>query len=260
MYCYENGQNAFLRYFHIQKIYSRFADLLIMKNIFILACTVIFLAACNDDKKSGSKVSLKTSKDSFSYAFGGYSGSMLHNFKIKEIDWEVFKAALEEGLKNGDSSLQLNRETIGRVLNDYTIESQFGANRKAGADYIAKHKGEGYTVTASGLLFKQLKAGNGVKPAITDTVLVHYTGKLVNGTVFDSNEGKESFKTALNAGAIKGFLEALNMMEEGSTAEVVIPWNLAYGVEGSRNPYTQEMGIEPYSTLIFTITLDAIKK
>ncbi len=202
---------------------------------------------------------MKTAKDSFSYAFGAYSGSMLHNFKIKDIDWEIFKTALEEGLKNGDSALALDRTTIGKVLNDYTIEAQFGANRAKGAEYIAKQKSNGYTTTASGLLFKQIKTGNGVKPNITDTVLVHYTGKFVDGKVFDSNEGKESFKTALNAGAIRGFLEALSMMEEGSTAEVIIPWNLAYGSEGQRT-YSGEMAIEPYTALIFTITLDGIKK
>ena len=202
---------------------------------------------------------MKTSKDSFSYAFGAYSGSMLHNFKIKDIDWEMFKAALEEGLKNGDSALALDRETIGKVLNDYTIEAQFGANRSKGAEYIAKQKSNGYTATPSGLLFKQMKAGNGVKPNITDTVLVHYTGKFIDGKIFDSNDGKEAFKTALNAGAIKGFLEALSMMDEGSTAEIVIPWNLAYGSEGQRT-YTGEMAIEPFTALIFTITLDGIKK
>ncbi len=202
---------------------------------------------------------MKTAKDSFSYAFGAYSGSMLHNFKIKDIDWEIFKAALEEGLKNGDSSLVLDRSTIGKVLNDYTIEAQFGANRAKGAEYIAKQKNNGYTTTASGLLFKQLKAGNGVKPNITDTVLVHYTGKFVDGKIFDSNDGKEAFKTALNSGAIRGFLEALSMMEEGSTAEVIIPWNLAYGSEGQRT-YTGEMAIEPFTALIFTLTLDGIKK
>ncbi len=202
---------------------------------------------------------MKTAKDSFSYAFGAYSGSMLHNFKIKDIDWEIFKTALEEGLKNGDSSLALDRTAIGKVLNDYTIEAQFGANRAKGAEYIAKQKSNGYTNSPSGLLFKQIKAGNGVKPNITDTVLVHYTGKFVDGKIFDSNDGKEAFKTALNAGAIKGFLEALSMMDEGSTAEVIIPWNLAYGSEGQRT-YTGEMAIEPYTALIFTITLDGIKK
>jgi len=229
-----------------------------MKKLTLIACAVFLLAACNDSK-TGKKPAMKTAKDSFSYAFGAYSGSMLHNFKIKDIDWEIFKTALEEGLKNGDSALALDRTTIGKVLNDYTIEAQFGANRAKGAEYIAKQKSNGYTTTASGLLFKQIKAGNGVKPNITDTVLVHYTGKFVDGKVFDSNEGKESFKTALNAGAIRGFLEALSMMEEGSTAEAIIPWNLAYGSEGQRT-YSGEMAIEPFTALIFTISLDGIKK
>jgi FKBP-type peptidyl-prolyl cis-trans isomerase len=229
-----------------------------MKKLTLIACAVFLLAACNDSK-TGKKPAMKTAKDSFSYAFGAYSGSMLHNFKIKDIDWEIFKAALEEGLKNGDSSLALDRTAIGKVLNDYTIEAQFGANRAKGAEYIAKQKSNGYTNSPSGLLFKQIKAGNGVKPNITDTVLVHYTGKFVDGKIFDSNDGKEAFKTALNAGAIKGFLEALSMMDEGSTAEVIIPWNLAYGSEGQRT-YTGEMAIEPYTALIFTITLDGIKK
>jgi FKBP-type peptidyl-prolyl cis-trans isomerase len=229
-----------------------------MKKLTLIACAVFLLAACNDSK-TGKKPAMKTAKDSFSYAFGAYSGSMLHNFKIKDIDWEIFKTALEEGLKNGDSSLALDRTAIGKVLNDYTIEAQFGANRAKGAEYIAKQKSNGYTNSPSGLLFKQIKAGNGVKPNITDTVLVHYTGKFVDGKIFDSNDGKEAFKTALNAGAIKGFLEALSMMDEGSTAEVIIPWNLAYGSEGQRT-YTGEMAIEPYTALIFTITLDGIKK
>jgi len=230
-----------------------------MKSLSILASVVILsMAACGD--KSGSKPTLKNMDDSFAYAFGGYSGSMLHNFKIKEVNWEIFKAALEQGLKNGDSSLAMNRETIGKILNDYTIEAQFGGNKKLGDDFINKRKSDGYFVSKTGLLFKQIKAGNGVKPNITDTVEVHYTGKFIDGKIFDSNEGKSAFKTALNAGAIKGFLEALSMMEEGSTAEIIIPWQLAYGQEGSRNPYTGEMSIEPYTTLCFTLTLDNIKR
>jgi FKBP-type peptidyl-prolyl cis-trans isomerase len=229
-----------------------------MKKLTLIACAVFLLAACNDSK-SGKKPAMKTAKDSFSYAFGAYSGSMLHNFKINEIDWDLFKAALEEGLKNGDSALAIDRETIGKVLQNYTVEAQFGANRVKGAEYIAKQKSNGYTTTASGLMFKQIKAGSGVKPNITDTVLVHYTGKFVDGKIFDSNDGKEAYKTSLNGGAVQGFLEALRMMEVGSTAEVIIPWNLGYGSEGMRNPYTGEMSIEPFTALIFTITLDSIQ-
>jgi FKBP-type peptidyl-prolyl cis-trans isomerase FklB len=109
-------------------------------------------------------------------------------------------------------------------------------------------------------LFKQIKAGNGIKPTLTDTVLITYTGKYVDGTVFDSNVGKETFKTSLNGGAIPGFLEALTLMEEGSEAEVIIPYDIAYGKNGSRNPYSGDMRIEPYKTLVFTLKIDSIQK
>lgn len=229
-----------------------------MKKLSFIACVLLVLASCNQN--SGGKTTLKTSKDSFSYAFGAYSGGMLHRFKVSEVNWEVFKAAMEEGLAKGDSGVAFDRETIGRILNEYTIESQFGVNRKTGQEYIDKRKSEGFTATPSGLLYRQIKAGNGVKPNITDTVLVHYTGKLPDGTVFDSNEGKEAFKTSVSSGAIKGFLEALSMMDEGSSAEIIIPWELGYGAEGSRNPYTGDMSIEPYTTLTFMLTLDSIQK
>jgi len=203
---------------------------------------------------------LKTLKDSFAYAYGAYVGSMLHSTNIKDVDWEIFKAAYEQAVKTGDSGLMLDKEQLGQVLNTYPLEAKFGGNRTKGEEYIAKHKGEGYKTTTSGILFKQLKAGNGIKPLITDTVLVHYTGKFVDGKIFDSNIGKDAFKTSMNAGAIPGFLEALSMMEVGSEAEVIIPYNMAYGKEGNRNPYTGEMQMEPYQTLIFTLTLDEIKK
>jgi FKBP-type peptidyl-prolyl cis-trans isomerase FklB len=230
-----------------------------MKKLLIIACAVVALASCKDKKSSG-KMPLKTLKDSFAYAWGAYVGGTLHTTNIKDIDWDIFEAAFKEGMQKGDSGMLMDKELIGQVLDKYIVESKFGENRKKGEEYIAKQKGQGYTTTASGLLFKQTKPGNGVKPLITDTVMVHYTGKFVDGKIFDSNMGKDALKTSMNAGAIKGFLEALSMMEVGSEAEVIIPYQLAYGKEGNRNPYTGEMQMEPFQTLIFLITLDSIKK
>lgn len=232
-----------------------------MKKLTIIACAALILASCND-KKAGAKVPMKTLKDSFSYAFGTFVGAhMLKVNNIEEINWEVFKSAVETSIKNGDSALALDKTTIDRVINDYLAESKYGENKKNGEEYIAKRKGDGFKTSASGLLYKQLKPGNGVKPNITDTVLVYYTGKLPNGKVFDSNEGKSPFKTAINGGAIEGFLEALAMMDEGSEYEVIIPYDLAYGKTGMPNPYGGgEMIMEPYQTLTFTIKMVGIKR
>jgi FKBP-type peptidyl-prolyl cis-trans isomerase len=226
-----------------------------MKKISIIALAALFMASCGDNK-SGSKVAMKTVNDSFSYAFGAIVGSeMFKQNNVKEINWEIFKTAVEKSMVSGDSGLAMSKETIYKVMNQYLTDSKYGKNKTEGEAYMSKIKKEGFTQTASGLMYKKIKGGNGVKPTITDTVLVYYTGKYVNGTTFDSNIGRPAYKTAMNSGAVEGFLEALALMDEGAEYEVVIPYQLGYGKTGYL-----ERGMEPYQTLIFSIKLDSIKK
>ena len=106
----------------------------------------------------------------------------------------------------------------------------------------------------SGLQYKIVTAGTGVKPTKEDTVTVEYTGRLLNGDVFDSTEkaGKPvSFKLTQ---VIPGWTEALQLMPAGSTWEVYIPSKLAYG---SRNVGG---AIGPNETLIFNVHLIDVKK
>lgn len=229
-----------------------------MKKLILMTGLVVFLAACND-KKAGKSLPMTNTLDSFSYAIGANIGSGLHRSKITEVNWDIFQGALQEALKRGDSGLAMEESVMMDIINNYITDASYGPNKKEGSDYIAKNKAD-YKVQESGLLFKQTKAGNGIKPTLTDTVLITYTGKYVDGTIFDSNVGKETFKTSLNGGAIPGFLEALTLMEEGSEAEVIIPYDIAYGKNGSRNPYSGEMRIEPYKTLVFTLKIDSIQK
>lgn len=231
-----------------------------MKQIILIALAVITITACNNKEKSG-KVKLSSQKDSFSYAFAAYTGGILKNYNVKEINWEVFKACVEQVMEKGDSNLLIDKELGREVTMNYLTECKYGEERKKGEEFIAKKKKEGgYTVTPSGLLYKSIAKGTGVKPLITDTVYVHYTGKFIDGKIFDSSVGKEPLKTAMNGGAVKGFLEALGMMEVGSKAEVILPYDLAYGKQGMQNPYSGEMMMEPYKTLIFEIELVSIKK
>ncbi|MDN4500926.1 FKBP-type peptidyl-prolyl cis-trans isomerase [Alteromonadaceae bacterium BrNp21-10] len=106
--------------------------------------------------------------------------------------------------------------------------------------------------TLSGLQFKQLKAGKGRKPLATDTVVVDYVGRLVDGSVFDSSiENGQPATFPLNQ-VIKGWTEALQLMNVGDEFEIVVPAELGYGQRGSQ-------GIKPNSVLIFNIHLIAIK-
>lgn len=232
-----------------------------MKKLSIILCLSILAASCSD-KKLDSKVPLKTANDSFSYSLGALIGSkMLKPKKVKEINWEAFKAALEYSMQKGDSGLAINKDELDVVLERYVNSVAYAEDKQKSADFLAKKKKEGgYTVTESGLLFKVVKPGNGVKPTITDSIMVYYTGSFISGEVFDSNMDGKPMKTGLNSGLIKGFLEALQMMEEGSEAEVIIPYQLAYGEKGQVNPYTGQTIMEPYQTLVFKLKIDKILK
>ena len=114
-------------------------------------------------------------------------------------------------------------------------------------------KEDGATQTASGLVILSLEDGDGASPTAADTVEVHYEGKLVDGTVFDSSYARGETISFPLSGVIKGWTEGLQLMKTGGKAKLTIPSDIAYGDSGS--PPT----IPPKSTLIFTVELIAIK-
>lgn len=125
--------------------------------------------------------------------------------------------------------------------------------KERSAAFLAENaKREGVKTTASGLQYRVIKQGTG--PVATDTtaVDVHYEGKLIDGTVFDSSYRRGKPATFRPNQVIKGWTEALKMMPEGSVYELYIPYNLGYGERGTQN-------IPPYSTLIFKVELLKVK-
>lgn len=106
-----------------------------------------------------------------------------------------------------------------------------------------------YARTETGLKYMVVKEGTGAKPKADDTVLVHYTGKLLDGTVFDSSvERGEPISFPLNQ-VIKGWTEGLQLMREGGKYIFYIPTDLAYGAQGAPG------AIPPYSDLVFEVEL-----
>lgn len=124
------------------------------------------------------------------------------------------------------------------------------ANAKAGRDFLeANGKREEVKVTPSGLQYEVLRQGEGPKPTADDRVVVHYTGKLIDGTVFDSSEERGEPATFGVTQVIPGWVEALQMMNAGSQWRLYIPSQLAYGPQGAGGL------IGPNQTLIFDVTL-----
>lgn len=125
------------------------------------------------------------------------------------------------------------------------VQDQIEAGEKFRAE-IAKNKSV-YT-TQSGLMYQRLKEGNGKRPKATDKVQVHYTGRLIDGTVFDSSvERGQPITFPLNQ-VIPGWTEGLQLMDEGSKYMLYIPYNLAYGERGTGD-------IPGGATLVFEVEL-----
>jgi FKBP-type peptidyl-prolyl cis-trans isomerase FkpA len=118
---------------------------------------------------------------------------------------------------------------------------------------VTNAKKPGVTVTPSGLQYRVIKAGTGKKPeSAKATVKVHYTGKLIDGTTFDSSVGGSPIEFPLNR-VISGWTEGLQLMHEGEKGELVIPQQLGYGAQGSPG------AIPPYQTLIFEVELLSVR-
>lgn len=209
------------------------------------------------------KVELKDAKQKSSYAIGMDIGA---NFKKQDLDIDM--KALAAGIADTVAGkAQLTEAESKAALDEFRTRmmAKMEAKQKVDAEkntkdaevfLAANAKKEGVKVTASGLQYKILKAGDGkgASPKPTDTVKVHYHGTLTDGTVFDSSVDRgEPISFPLN-GVIPGWTEGLQLMKVGDKFQFVIPGKLAYG---ERSPSPK---IGPNATLIFDVELLAIEK
>lgn len=207
-------------------------------------------------------VNAMNEKDKVSYSIGVDLGKHLKKQGI-EISPEYFSKGIQDGINEG--ATLLTEQQMKDTLNEFQkkmmtkrmaeMDKQSEVNKKAGEAFLKDNKAKPGVVTMpSGLQYKIITAGKGNKPGKDDTVTVEYTGRLINGTVFDSTEKAGKPATFKVSQVIPGWTEALQLMPIGSTWELYIPANLAYG---SRNVGGM---IGPNETLIFNVHLLDAKK
>lgn len=198
--------------------------------------------------------------DRLSYALGLSMGNNFRASGIDSIDFATFAdgvAAVYAGAKPR-MTYDEAKEVINAYFKDLEMRQQANereaaeANAKAGKDFLASNaKRSEVTVTASGLQYEVLIAGDGAHPGVNDRVTVHYTGRLIDGTVFDSSEERGTPATFGVTQVIPGWVEALQLMNVGDKWRLYIPADLAYGAQGVP-------GIGPNQTLIFDVSLISI--
>lgn len=193
-----------------------------------------------------------------SYALGM---SMGHNFKgtgiktLNSADFAAGVASVYDGVKP-----EMTFDEAKRIVNEYfaKLEAEMQAeaakqgevNRKNGEAFLTENaKREGIKVTESGLQYEVLESGKGDSPKASDNVEVHYTGKLIDGTVFDSSVERGVPASFGVTQVIPGWVEALQLMHEGDKWHLYIPSDLAYGPNGAGGV------IGPNMTLIFDVEL-----
>ncbi len=175
----------------------------------------------------------------------------------KTISVDNFMAGFVAGTlgKNQKMTMQQAQEYTQKnmeAIKAKSMEKNYGANKKAGEDFLAANKAKpGIVTTASGLQYKIVKAGTGAIPSDTSKVKVNYKGTLIDGTEFDSSYKRNEPATFVANQVIKGWTEALKLMPVGSKWIIYVPQNLAYGDREQGN-------IKPFSTLIFKIELISV--
>jgi len=248
-----------------------------LNTLALLTASSLFLAACGNDKTATPEtktaevpeattdattdLALASLEQKLSYIVGT---NLAGQFKRDELTLDVnaFNMAINDVVAGTESRLSQEQiqEAVAIVQKQAQEKQQLAQkaisdkNKTEGLAYLeANAKKEGVVVTESGLQYKEIVAGEGEIPTSDKTVVVHYKGTLTDGTEFDSSYKRgQPFETPIT-GVIKGWVEALQLMNVGDKFELAIPSDLAYGPRGSGDTIGAD------ATLLFDVELIEIK-
>jgi FKBP-type peptidyl-prolyl cis-trans isomerase len=204
---------------------------------------------------------LTTEKAKTSYAIGLDLGNKLKSQSI-DVDTSILVRGMNDGISGAkpamtDEEMKTSLTALTtqiRAKQTAMLKELTEKNKAEGDVFLLDNRSkEGVVVLPSGLQYKILKAGDGPKPAASDSVVCNYKGTLINGKEFDSSYKRGQPATFPVSGVIKGWTEALQLMPVGSKWQLFIPPDLAYGERGAG------ADIQPDSTLIFEVELMSIQ-
>jgi FKBP-type peptidyl-prolyl cis-trans isomerase len=225
-----------------------------MNKIFFITL-LLMISACSKEAVTAD-VALETENQKTLYAIGMIISNQLQTFALSEEELAPIVQGMTDGIKGEPS--QVDMGIYEAKINELVAERSaiVAAKEAAASDSYLKQfeSDESIVKTASGALVKILEEGTGASPEAGDTVMVHYEGTLIDGTVFDSSLSRGSPATFPLSGVIPCWTEGLQKIKVGGKAQLICPANTAYGERGAPPK------IGPGATLIFEVNLLEIKK
>jgi len=221
-----------------------------MKKITIIVCGLFLMALTVHANGIREDVEFTGEKARTSYAFGMTVGGDLKDTGL-EIDYAAFTEGLRSAMEYGQTIMDRDEalEIVQNAFEDAMRKRAAELQAKEEMFFIENASQPGIQSTESGLQYLVLEEGSGPKPAVSDTVRVHYEGALVNGTVFDSSYDRDEPEEIPLDMVIPGWAEGIMLMNVGSKYRIILPSSMAYGERGAGQI------IPPYSPLVFTVEL-----
>lgn len=229
------------------------------RTILITAAAALLLAA---PAWGQSGAELENEQQRVSYAIGADIAERLTQ-RDMNLDTEVLVRGIRDTMEGNE--MLLSAQERKQVLNAFRqrlrseqqarMKAEAEANLKEGQAFLEENKDkDGVQTTDSGLQYRVLNEGDGAQPDANDVVTTHYRGKLLDGTEFDSSYKRGQPAEFPVSGVIRGWTEALQLMQEGGKYRIWVPADLAYGERGTRGG-----PIGPNETLVFDIELLEVK-
>lgn len=232
----------------------------IVYHIIIFIGVAISVISCSSPEVNADKIELKTRMDTISYIIG-----LDYGIGIREENIPANRLAIYKGIADGLDNTSVLPDSIKEsIIDEFNIELQqkkakelketLEQNKMEGMKFLEENMNiKGVNQLPDGLQYKILKEGTGRKPAVNDSVRVHYRAMFINRDVFDMSYDRGPAGIRLNE-VIPGLSEGIQLMKEGAIYELYIPSELAYGDKAFANV------IPPGSTLIYSIELIEIVK